>query len=775
MKNLSGLTIRYMTKNWKRTITTLVGVFFAALLIFLMFEVTDSVTKSIQENNVRKTGGADLILGTDGETALKMKLDAGSGDGMQLAGVEITNLWIIEMQGLVNACDDLEARKDPVELTQGDYPKNSGEILVDPKNTPGAKIKETLSLGDRSYLVTGFYSEQEDGFIQGLTRISEEELRKAGEVQIRITLKEKKKLEEQLEEITNSYSGVGGYVSEPSLILYRQGDNDFRELGRDVMLLLLALVFAAFLMVIIRNAFNISVDERMKDYGILRCIGLTRGQIFRMILLEALLVALIGSLIGILVGYGITAGGLRMASMLQVVEDSFGRGFLMHEVFSLKAILVTLGIVFLTASLSMVSPIQKLFKMAPIAAQRKAESVSRPKKNQSLLKKGGKNIAISYGIRSAKRSKGRFSRTVITYALGLALVVGFGNILKTMLATEYPALYSYDYAGMTGSEEKWASLVDTLKNSDKCKGVAGVLNYIEYQRDENNKLSAAVSIGGLTQELWDRILEDAAYSPDGSKDAVEVLLLTSVAIPNSEYKVGDTFRLKYSDKDFHIAGTVSAGTTALLLDSNGYGLMDASKGQFIYLAEKEKIIFGEISEKSGSEGFMDAAITGAVSAAASGSKKDLQDMMIDSLDATKSVGGAFAILGAIRTATLAVLAFLLLIAVVNAINVCRGQLNVRRDEIRTLRLIGMSEHQRQSMLLAENMFASVMAAIIGPIIGTLAAFGVTKLLYNGNGLTGKFDPFEMNVQFSVDWGIVLVAVIAVLISGFLVTFFNRKD
>ena len=771
MKSLSGLTIRYMTKNRKRTFTTLVGVFFAALLIFLMFEVTDSVTKSIKENNVRKTGGRDLVLETDGETALKLKQDATS---LHLGGVEITNLWILEQRPSVDAYDSFEAMKDPATLSRGNYPENSKEIIVDTKQISGAEIGRDVELYEGTFRVTGFYSGDENSMTEGITKISDEEIRQAEQVSVCVTLKDKSNLEGQLETIIGAYSGVGGEVSEAALILYGQS-SEFRELGRDVMLLLLALVFAAFLMVIIRNAFNISVDERMKDYGILRCIGLTKGQIFKMILLEAFLVALIGCAAGILVGYGITAGGLRAASLLQVVEDSFGRGFAMHEVISLKAILITMGLVFLTTSLSMVSPIQKLFKMAPIAAQRKAESVSRPKKNQSLLNKGGKNIAIAYGIRSAKRSRGRFARTVITYALGLSLVVGFANILKTMMATEYPALYSYDYAGMTSSEEKWAGLIDTLKSSDNCKGVAGVLSYVEYEKDEKNYSKPVISVTGVTRDLWERILAGTALSPDGSKDVVEVILLTSVEL-KSEYKAGDTFRVKYSDKTFHIAGTAGAKWVDMLLEANGYGLMAATRGQFVYLAERGVTVFGDVMEKSGTAtGFGGVSVLASASAEASGSKKDLQDLMAASLDATRSVGGAFAILGAIRTAALAVLIFLLLIAVVNAINVCRGQLNVRKDEIRTLRLIGMSERQRQRMLLAENMFASVLAAIIGPIIGTLAAFGVTKMLYNGNGLTGKFDPFEMSVHFSVDWGVVIVAMIAVLVSGFLVTFFNRKD
>ena len=777
MKGLSGLTVRYMTKNWKRTLTTLVGVFFAALLIFLMFEVTESVTGSMRENDVRLTGGKDMEIVVSGETALQMKKDAGTGDAKELAGVQITNLWITCTSGDADAYDSFEAAKDPMVLSQGKYPAGEGEIIVDPAEMKGVQIGDDITLGEQTYRVTGFFKNKEHEYVRGYTMISDENIGKQEAVSVQITVKDKKDLEGQLAAIASKYPSDYAGVSEASLIFYGQSGEGYKDLGRNVMILLLAMVFAAFLMVIIRNAFNISVDERMKDYGILRCIGLTKGQIFKMILLEAFLVALIGSLAGILVGYGITAGGLSLASMLQVVEDSFGKGFSMHTFFSPTAILMTVGLIFLTTILSMVSPIQKLFKMAPIAAQRKADSVSRPGKNQSLLNKGGKNISLAYGIRSAKRSKGRFARTVITYALGLALVVGFGNILKTMLATEYPALHSYDYSGITGSETKWAELIGTLRESDHCKGVEGILNYCEFEKSDSFVAQADISVAGLTSGLWEHVLEETALAPAAdSKDVVEVVLVAPTIGDKAAYQVGDTFKLTFSDKTFHVAGRVSEAYINLLTKSNGQGLFDANKGQYVYEAKRGETVFGDFkAEASGVFGSREASIDGSLSAEAKGSVKELSRIMDESLDQTIATGGTFAVLGAIRSAAIAVLAFLLLIAVVNAINVCRGQLNVRKDEIRTLRLIGMSEKQRQRMLLAENMFASVLAAIVGPILGTAASFGVTKMMYNGNGLTGSFDPFEMSMHFSIDWGIVIIAMVAVLISGFVVTFFNRKD
>ena len=76
MKHLSALTVRYMWKNRPRTVTTLMGVFLSALMIFLLFEVTYSVVHSLENYEVRKTGGQDVSFRVDADMAIRMREDA---------------------------------------------------------------------------------------------------------------------------------------------------------------------------------------------------------------------------------------------------------------------------------------------------------------------------------------------------------------------------------------------------------------------------------------------------------------------------------------------------------------------------------------------------------------------------------------------------------------------------------------------------------------------------------------------------------------------------
>ena len=71
---------------------------------------------------------------------------------------------------------------------------------------------------------------------------------------------------------------------------------------------------------IIFNSFTIAVNQRWKEIGILRAVGVERGNINAMFLGEALLIGVIGSGLGIGVGYLLAIG----ASTVMGVDRGLG-------------------------------------------------------------------------------------------------------------------------------------------------------------------------------------------------------------------------------------------------------------------------------------------------------------------------------------------------------------------------------------------------------------------------------------------------------------------
>jgi len=82
---------------------------------------------------------------------------------------------------------------------------------------------------------------------------------------------------------------------------------------------ILALIVGVY---IILNTFTVAVDQRRREIGILRSIGVTRKGIQRMFLVEALLIGSSGSIAGIVAGYGIAFALSRI--MTAVAASVYG-------------------------------------------------------------------------------------------------------------------------------------------------------------------------------------------------------------------------------------------------------------------------------------------------------------------------------------------------------------------------------------------------------------------------------------------------------------------
>jgi len=81
---------------------------------------------------------------------------------------------------------------------------------------------------------------------------------------------------------------------------------------------LLALVVGLFL---IYNTMTFSVVQRRGMFGTLRCLGVTRREIFALVLTEALVVGLLGGLFGI--GLGLALGQITVGMVTQTVSDLY--------------------------------------------------------------------------------------------------------------------------------------------------------------------------------------------------------------------------------------------------------------------------------------------------------------------------------------------------------------------------------------------------------------------------------------------------------------------
>lgn len=135
---------------------------------------------------------------------------------------------------------------------------------------------------------------------------------------IDIALSEGTKIDDVLQPLKASLGP--GYKAEPPLRRGKQTESLMEAYSRALFLSsAIALLIGLFL---IFNAFSISVTQRRAQIGILRALGVTRGQIQRLFLGESLLLGIAGSAAGVLVG--VLMGRGMMVFMSRVVEQTYG-------------------------------------------------------------------------------------------------------------------------------------------------------------------------------------------------------------------------------------------------------------------------------------------------------------------------------------------------------------------------------------------------------------------------------------------------------------------
>ena len=133
-------------------------------------------------------------------------------------------------------------------------------------------------------------------------------------------------------------------------------------------IILLALTFG------IVNTMLMSVLERVRELGMLMAIGMNRGKVFRMILLETLMLTLIGCPIGLLLGRLTVAGvGVRGIDLSLFAEglESFGFNAVIHTDLEDKYYWIVAAMSLATALLASVYPAYRALKLNPAEAIRK--------------------------------------------------------------------------------------------------------------------------------------------------------------------------------------------------------------------------------------------------------------------------------------------------------------------------------------------------------------------------------------------------------------------
>lgn len=396
-RSMWRLSVRSVLANKVRFILTILSVVLGTSFVAGSFMFTDALQRSFE--GIVSNNFSNVDVAVQPKPGVPLKADSKLGQQLKTdPSVEKVNI-----ADQVNA---LLANKDNEVIKTGGAPSMvsiyySGDDVVGPKtdiidgNAPRgenevvlnrtAATKNNVHTGDKMTVftpdgrrlpvtVSGIYTiDMEVGGYAGafmdekafVDKFSNGELKKGYFVKA----KPGTNIKELKDHLAREYPGVK--VEEGRKIAEEQS-KQIKEGLKFVNYFLVAFGLVALLVgtFIIANTFSMIVAQRMREFALLRSIGMSQGQLRTSVILEAFLVGIVGSLLGVVAGVGIVKA-------IYAIMDSFGFG-LPSSGLSLtpQAIIIPLILGLMVTIASAWAPARRAGRVRPVEAMRSGDQSS---------------------------------------------------------------------------------------------------------------------------------------------------------------------------------------------------------------------------------------------------------------------------------------------------------------------------------------------------------------------------------------------------------------
>lgn len=370
------------------------------------------------------------------------------------------------------------------------------------------------------------------------------------------------KMAKIMEEMTTDY-GVNAELNWNLSTWYLQDmDEGFAVIL--IVVLLVAYIFAIFAVGVIRNTIQMFTLEQVKDYGILRCIGATKGQLSGIIYRMGAMLEIAGLLAGIVMG--------GIVSMILGFIFKISAGF--HIIPMIPILITYLGDMYFV----MRENAKLVTKMTPVSAVRGEYRI----KKEKLRRHGGGLMGKIFGIegayarKSVLRNKGRFIKTVTAMVFSISAIVlicsCWGQLRKYWKSTDEKFgdyqinLTSYSSA-TTSLEEAQSTLPsvevfrelsrnNSVEESKKVYGCkADLVDTDSYTGKITDEFRTKVTMGHYYGVYMDKLNETDGTSDDKDPEATGGV---------AESMVNSTDVIGCDDSDLNdLTKYLKAGTTEL--------------------------------------------------------------------------------------------------------------------------------------------------------------------------------------------------------------------
>jgi putative ABC transport system permease protein len=387
LRLLRTLSWRHVRRHRLRTLLTFLGIILGVGVIVAIAVVNRSLTTSFQ-STIDQIAGKAVLQVSNGESGIVesefpvirdtvgVQDAAAEVDGfLPVRGAEKERLYVYGVDLLTDSAIrdyrfvgsqtgfdqalDFIARPDSIALTES-FSRRLHLPL-------GSKITLTTSRGKQDYTVRALLREEGMAKVFGGNLalmdlpVAQQALGKEGKLDIvDLTVEEGKKIDAVKERLIQRLEG-SAEVARPT----KRGEQIDRLLTSFRIGLFFVSLIALFVgFFLIYNTVSVSVTQRKREIGTLRCLGMKRSELLRMIIMEALILASIGSLMGSIFGWLLAQGALLAVG--ETVENLFSLVDLAPGMITLRELGLALGSGVAVAVLAALHPGLEAIRVSPL-------------------------------------------------------------------------------------------------------------------------------------------------------------------------------------------------------------------------------------------------------------------------------------------------------------------------------------------------------------------------------------------------------------------------
>ena len=569
------------------------------------------------------------------------------------------------------------------------------------------------------------------------------------------------------------------------------GDSTINALmAAAVMVVLIIIATSVFC---IKNSFDISIAEKIRQYGMLASIGATSKQIKKNVYYEATLLGLMGIPLGLLSG---TCASYVLIKISDVLLDDILMFDLIFE-FSWLAMLLAAILGFVTIILSAKKSAKNASKISPIQAIRNSEEVKVKREELGVPKwvKRFFGIGGEVSYKNWQRSKQKYQATIISIVVGVSVFIGLSSFVNTAFQLihanfgdiQYNLQLSYNgeqdmfeltedvrllegvtqvttvgYEGLNigtttesyteeyhsyfpGEGEEWID-----ENGEKRAWMDGITVCV---LDETSFKEYAASMKLNYQEVREKgIFVNTIYTQINEKQ---------IQLEKFSFQEGDVIKGEVGHWDNELQNTiyepfeieVAKLTQELPIGVSPYTsaarlVVCGEEYQDVFWMQSRSVIYIDTENADKTQEDLEGIIQMMTDESERYSIQNLEEN-------EKGVRSFYTLVSIFLYGFITVIA---LIGVTNIFNTISTNMNLRRREFAMLRSIGMTKKEFNRMILLESFFYGMKSLMIGIPIGLGLSWILYDIVMNGEWTLSYCVPVKP-ILFSVAAVFLLIAVV----------------